>query len=63
MDFETTKIHMTPQIDYDWNVRDSQTFAKLTANPSLQWVDVYLDTGVNKLMTSVIAPVFKTNSL
>lgn len=63
MDFETTKIHMTPQIDYDWNVRDSQTFAKLTANPSLQWVDVYLDTGVNKLMTSVIAPVFKNEQL
>lgn len=63
MDFETTKIHMTPQIDYDWNVRDSQTFAKLTANPTLQWVDVYLDTGVNKLMTSVIAPVFKNEQL
>lgn len=63
MDFETSKIHMTPQIDYDWNVRDSQTFAKLTANPSLQWVDVYLDTGVNKLMTSVIAPVFKNEQL
>ncbi len=63
MDFETNKIHMTPQINYDWNVRDSQTFAKLTANPSLQWVDVYLDTGVNKLMTAVIAPVFKNEQL
>ena len=63
MDFETSKIHMTPKIEYDWNVRDSQTFAKLTANPALQWVDVYLDTGVNKLMTSVIAPVFKDKQL
>lgn len=58
MDFQTGGLHITPKIDYDWDVRDSQTFAKLQANPQLQWMDVYLDTGVNKLMTSVIAPVF-----
>lgn len=63
MDFNTGKLHVTPQIDYEWDVRDSQTFAKLNANPNLQWMDVYLDTGVNKLMTSVIAPVFKNDEL
>jgi methyl-accepting chemotaxis protein len=63
MDFETNKIHISPTIDYDWNVRDSQTFAKLTANSNLQWVDVYLDSGTEKLMTSVIAPVFKNEQL
>lgn len=63
MDFNTGKLHVTPQIDYEWDVRDSQTFSKLNANPNLQWMDVYLDTGVNKLMTSVIAPVFKNDEL
>jgi methyl-accepting chemotaxis protein len=63
MDFITGQLHISPAIDYEWDVRDSQTFKKLTANPSLQWMDVYLDTGVNKLMTSVIAPVFKNDQL
>lgn len=63
MDFTSGKLHVTPGIDYEWDVRDSQTFAKLTANPNLQWMDVYLDTGINKLMTSVIAPVFNNEQL
>ena len=63
MDFESGKLHVTPEINYDWDVRDSKTFSNLTANPNLQWMDVYLDTGVNKLMTSVIAPVFKGDKL
>ena len=63
MDFVSGKLHISPAIDYEWDVRDSQTFKKLTENPSLQWMDVYLDTGVNKLMTSVIAPVFKNDQL
>ncbi|MEK5078276.1 methyl-accepting chemotaxis protein [Solibacillus sp. FSL W7-1436] len=63
MDFKSGKLHATPGIDYEWDVRDSQTFAKLNANPNIQWMDVYLDTGINKLMTSVIAPVFKDDEL
>ena len=63
MDFKTGKLHTTPEIDYKWDVRDSKTFGYLTENPNLQWLDVYLDTGVNKLMTSVIAPVFKDDKL
>ncbi len=63
MDFNTGKLHVTPEITYDWDVRDSQTFAKLNSNPNLQWMDIYLDTGVNKLMTSVIAPVFNNGEL
>ena len=63
MDFNSGKLHSTPGIDYEWDVRDSQTFAKLNANPNMQWMDVYLDTGINKLMTSVIAPVFKDDKL
>ena len=63
MDFLTGILHTSPAIDYEWDVRDSQTFKKLSANPSLQWMDVYLDTGINKLMTSVIAPVFKNDQL
>ena len=58
MDFDSGKLHVTPKIEYDWDVRDSKTYANLNANPNLQWMDVYLDTGINKLMTSVIAPVF-----
>ena len=63
MDFQTGKLHISPAIDYEWDVRESTTFKNLTANPTLQWMDVYLDTGVNKLMTSVIAPVFKNDQL
>ncbi|MEK4131510.1 methyl-accepting chemotaxis protein [Solibacillus sp. FSL W8-0474] len=63
MDFKTGKLHVTPEITYDWDVRDSQTFAKLNSNPNLQWMDIYLDTGVNQLMTSVIAPIFNNGKL
>lgn len=63
MDFESGKLHITPKIEYEWDVRESQTFAELTANPNLQWMDVYLDTGINKLMTTVVAPVFKNEQL
>lgn len=62
MDFKTGKFHGTPPDD-EWDVRESKTYLKLTKNPKLQWLDVYLDTGLNKLMTSVIAPVYKNDKL
>lgn len=62
MDFETGRFHGTPP-DEEWDVRESKTFGFLTENPNLQWLDVYLDTTINKLMTSVITPVFKNDKL
>ena len=63
MDFTNGNLHMTPQIDYDWDARDSQTYSILQADPQLKWMDVYLDTGINKLMTTVIAPVERNGQL
>ena len=63
MDFETGRLHISPSIDFKGDVRDTKTFQKLTASPKVQWMDVYLDTNVNKLMTSVIGPVMKDGKL
>lgn len=63
MDFQTGKLHVAPQMDYDLDVRDTNTFKLLTENPALQWMDIYLDTNAQKLMTSVIAPVLKDGQL
>ena len=63
MDFRTGKIHMYPKIEYEWDVRDSQTYKVILENKKLTWMDVYLDTGVNKLMTSVLAPVTINNEI
>ena len=63
MDFKSGKLHVTPEINFAFDVRNSTTYKNLTANPNIQWVDVYLDEGTNKLMTSVIAPVFKDEQL
>ena len=63
MDFKTGNLHITPEINFAFDVRNSTTYKNLTANPNIQWVDVYLDEATNKLMTSVIAPVFKNDQL
>ncbi len=63
MDFRDGLIHVTPPIDFDWDVRDSETFKTLTESPKMTWMDIYEDTITGKLMTSLIAPVMVNDQL
>lgn len=67
MDFDTGKLSISPAGEPgaydDFNTLDTTTYSKLTANPSTQWVDVYEDKTTQKIMTSIIVPVFKNDKL
>lgn len=63
MDFRDGLIHVTPPLDFDWDVRDSETFRTLNETPQMTWMDIYVDTITGKLMTSLIAPVMVNNQL
>lgn len=63
MDFRDGLIHVTPPIDFDWDVRDSETFKTLNESPKMTWMDIYEDTITGKLMTSLIAPVMVNDQL
>nr|WP_042354158.1 methyl-accepting chemotaxis protein [Bacillus rubiinfantis] len=63
MDFTTGKLHISPQIDMDIDVRDTQTYERLKANPKTQWMDVYEDKDQHKIMTSIVAPVLQNGKM
>ncbi|MBQ0139967.1 MAG: methyl-accepting chemotaxis protein [Kurthia sp.] len=62
MDFEASKFHGVPEVP-DWDVNNSRAPELVSKNPEVQWLDVYLDTNINVLMTSVIAPVYKDDKI
>ncbi|MER2000116.1 MAG: methyl-accepting chemotaxis protein, partial [Lysinibacillus sp.] len=57
MDFRDGLLHVTPSIDFEWDVRDSETFKTLNEKPEMAWMDIYVDKLTGELMTSIIAPV------
>lgn len=63
MDFQTGKLHIAPKADYKLDVRDTRTYKQLVANPKTQWMDVYEDTTLKKIMTSIEVPVFRNGKL
>jgi methyl-accepting chemotaxis protein len=63
MDGNTGKLHITPFMEYDKDVRETRTFKELSATPQTLWMDVYKDTSTNKIMTSVVTPIMKGGKL
>ena len=57
MDFRDGLLHVTPPIDFEWDVRDSETYRTLSESPEMTWMDIYLDKLTGELMTSLISPV------
>ncbi|MGE8204614.1 methyl-accepting chemotaxis protein [Heyndrickxia sp. NPDC080065] len=57
MDWKTGKIHTSPYVEFNRDVRETRTYKELTANPQTKWMDVYKDQGSGKIMTSIITPV------
>ena len=57
MDFRDGLLHVTPPIDFEWDVRDSETYRTLSEKPEMKWMDIYVDQITGQLMTSLIAPV------
>jgi len=55
MDFQTGKLNL--------DVRDTDTYRYLKANPKMQWLDVYKDKVTGAIMTSVVAPVFSDGKM
>lgn len=62
MDFKASKFYGTPEVP-EWDVNNSRSPELVAANPSAQWIDVYLDTDLNKLMTTVLAPIYKDEEI
>lgn len=63
MDFLTGKLHIAPTMDYSSDVRETRTYKQLVENPKTQWMDVYKDQNQNKMMTSIVTPVFVHNKM
>ena len=63
MDWNTGKLHISPYIDYQKDVRETQTYKDLTAVPSTKWMDVYKDESSGKIMTSIITPVMSQGKM
>ncbi|WP_018661912.1 methyl-accepting chemotaxis protein [Heyndrickxia acidiproducens] len=63
MDFQTGKLHISPYAKMDLDVRNTNIYKYLTANPKTQWMDVYQDKVTGKIMTSVVSPVFSEGKM
>ncbi|MDP4162046.1 MAG: methyl-accepting chemotaxis protein [Bacillota bacterium] len=57
MDFTSGKLHISPFVEYNKDVRETRTYKLLSATPKTLWMDVYQDTTSKKIMTSVVTPV------
>jgi len=63
MDFQTGKLHISSYAKLNLDVRDTDTYRYLKANPKMQWLDVYKDKVTGAIMTSVVAPVFSDGKM
>ncbi|WP_374717677.1 methyl-accepting chemotaxis protein [Neobacillus sp.] len=63
MDFTTGKLHISPHMEYDVDVRDMRTYKQLSEDPKTQWMDVYQDKQTKKIMTSIVTPVFTNGKM
>lgn len=62
MDFKASKFYGMPEVP-EWDVTSSRAPELVTANEKPQWLGVYLDTHLNIVMTSVIAPIYKNDKI
>lgn len=63
MDFTDGLLHVSPPIDFEWDVRDSDTYRTMAETPEMKWMDIYIDRVSGEPMTSLIAPVMKNGKL
>lgn len=63
MDFHTGKLHISPYVEFNKDVRETRTYKDLTKKTKTIWMDVYKDTVSNKIMTSVVTPVLSDGKM
>ncbi|SFB02663.1 MULTISPECIES: cache domain-containing protein [unclassified Bacillus (in: firmicutes)] len=63
MDFVSGKLHISPYVEFDKDVRETRTYKDLAKNPKTIWMDVYEDTTAHKIMTSVVTPVMSEGKM